>query len=582
MKHATIGAHKHTIAALLMALLGTYACKGASLEVGRPDASMDADAPADVASDVGGGDTPKDTLEPEQDEAPDDEGPMQDPLTVRVSVDALRSVRDRDLLPRDPQTDIAKARLQGSLEGLEHPTRINAYVRPDQAPPEGLCQGQPAASVRVAPANAGSAAFTMEVPVELALPSAPRDIVLCVAGDPTARHRVRDVIVGDIVLIAGQSNASARLDARGQFPTDAFKADLSQRDPRIRTLMRDGRWYEATGDVMNNRCVSVDTSMCQANTEPVDVHGQPQAEFETRAHVGQWGLRMAKVVLEQSGVPLGVINGAFPGTLIFMNLPDPSDHANPDTTYGALFERLELRGLREHVRAIFWYQGESDASAIRVRMYQDSFDTLYAAWKADYPNLEQTYVFQVRQGCFGLPFNPDMLNLQELLRSMTSAAADISLISTTGISAHDGCHYPFPGGYKVIGEHAAALLMLDLYGVRPADPAQTPGTPDFLGATVNGAVVSLSMRPPHPSQGYAVDPGNEPFFRVMQGGTQIGVSGVRVSPTDKHVLELQLSAPVSPGPLYVAYVGHSRSGPWVTVDGTGVGIPNFEVTVQAP
>lgn len=52
----------------------------------------------------------------------------------------------------------------------------------------------------------------------------------------------------------------------------------------------------------------------------------------------------------------------------------------------------------------------------------------------------------------------------------------VTVLSTTGLSGHDGCHYAWAQGYREMGDHAFAVVARDLYqgpaeGVAPPNPA---------------------------------------------------------------------------------------------------------------
>ena len=80
------------------------------------------------------------------------------------------------------------------------------------------------------------------------------------------------------------------------------------------------------------------------------------------------------------------------------NTDDPQDL---ESIYGRLLWRLSQARLTHGVRAVLWHQGENDQGAAGPtgrygwETYQQNFIEMSAAWKQDYPNLRQYYVFQI-------------------------------------------------------------------------------------------------------------------------------------------------------------------------------------------
>src|SRR5258707_1473964 len=106
---------------------------------------------------------------------------------------------------------------------------------------------------------------------------------------------------------------------------------------------------------------------------------------------------MAGVLAWERGVPIAVLNGSLGGEPIEFFARNDASHEDPATNYGLLLERTRRGGLAGAVRAIFFYQGESDVD--RVAQHVAGFTALHAAWRQDYPNVERVYVVQVRAGC---------------------------------------------------------------------------------------------------------------------------------------------------------------------------------------
>ena len=168
----------------------------------------------------------------------------------------------------------------------------------------------------------------------------------------------RGVLVGDVFLIQGQSNAVA-LDYHSER-----RANAELQRPWIRSfgtastfpsvVEQDQVWHLADGERSNDS-----------------------------GTIGSWGLRMAQVVSEGLQLPVGVINGAVGGTPISYHQRNDDDPEDLSTNYGRLLWRARQAGVAESARALIWYQGESDGDDYQG--WARGFRRLYDDWHEDFP-----------------------------------------------------------------------------------------------------------------------------------------------------------------------------------------------------
>ena len=104
------------------------------------------------------------------------------------------------------------------------------------------------------------------------------------------------------------------------------------------------------------------------------------------------------VIRSTQEIPVLIINGAVGGTRVDQHQRDGNDPDNLNTIYGRLLWRVQQAELAEHVRGIFWHQGESDGD-LAYAEYLARWTAMYEGWLLDYPNVEGIFVFQVRAGC---------------------------------------------------------------------------------------------------------------------------------------------------------------------------------------
>lgn len=162
------------------------------------------------------------------------------------------------------------------------------------------------------------------------------------------------------------------------------------------------------------------------------------------ANVGAWGLGLQNHFAQELQLPTCVINGGVSGTRIELHFPDEAMRMKLSTIYGSWLYRLTKSGLRDNIRWLFWYQGESNSGGDG---YAALFDKLYKAWQQDLPNLEHIVVVQIRPGCGGTAhalLRDDQRRFQDLY-------PNVIVHTACGLPGHDGCHFA-PDGYRELAQ----------------------------------------------------------------------------------------------------------------------------------
>ncbi len=251
------------------------------------------------------------------------------------------------------------------------------------------------------------------------------------------------VACGDIVAIEGQSNADA-CEYLGS-------ADTNQ-SPFIRVFGNGGEappfdtaWHIGDGDV------------CSAGT----------------GGTGQWGLRLARDLVDSARVPVASFNGARGGVPIAFFQPNLSDRTDSTTNYGRLLRRLRMGASDSLVHALVWFQGEADAGlGTSTADYMSQFLSLRAQWLADLPALGRIYLFQIRNGC-AFPI-PDVAAIQEAQRELALGTDGVEIMSSSGEDHFNDCHYPYEPGYRDFGDDIFRLVDRDFHGRASLDNIEPP------------------------------------------------------------------------------------------------------------
>ncbi len=222
--------------------------------------------------------------------------------------------------------------------------------------------------------------------------------------------------------------------------------------------------------------------------------------------VGAWGLELQRLILESEGIPTAIINGGVGGSRIEWNLPT----AVPDNLraiYGRTSYRVRRSGTDQKVRALYWYQGESNTDT----GYYENFRILYESWTNDYPALERIYVVQIRPGC---ALANRHVELRELLRTLPDSFANgpVPIIgyAPTTVPGHDGCHYNL-AGYNAIARDLFRLTARDLYGADDTIDIASPSVQRAWYSNNGGRAITLEFAPTSTSM-------------IWQGGLIVGDS----------------------------------------------------------
>lgn len=250
---------------------------------------------------------------------------------------------------------------------------------------------------------------------------------------------ISNVVAGDAYIIQGQSNAvaSIRTGSANSNKSDFIRVYASGTLDPIALLANDA-WYLANGDV---------------NTT-------------SNGNTGQWGLKLARLLVDNLKIPIAIFNGANGGKAISF-FKAPQDYkTSQDSNYGRLYYRLNKTGHKNSVRAVLWSQGEKEAqvSTTSIINYKNYFKSLENSWLIDYPNIEKFYIFQTKD-CQCATTAEGKMRVKEAQRQLAIENDEIDIMPTTSLLLYsDNCHFPFSKGYESFATRIYKLVLHDIYG----------------------------------------------------------------------------------------------------------------------
>jgi Carbohydrate esterase, sialic acid-specific acetylesterase/Secretion system C-terminal sorting domain len=279
----------------------------------------------------------------------------------------------------------------------------------------------------------------------------------------------------------------------------------------------------------------------------------------------KWAPRLAKMIIDQQKVPVALFNESYGGVRASYFLKNNATLS--ENNYTTALKRLEAAEVKNNLRAILWWQGESDGWETPAETFKQQFKQLHTDWMKDYNN-PQCYVFQIRyRSCAHI--NPLIMEVQ---RQLAAELPNLENISTTS-ALSDGCHFSYKNGYDSLGNRLYRLVAARNYG----ESATYTRSPDVDRAWfVSKTELHILIK-------------NTNALRIMgnpwadfeiNGGTAKVKDGV----IEGNLIKLQLTGDTTgiKGVSYLAHIGPEDN--WIT-NPLGLGImtfSNFPITTKPP
>lgn len=265
---------------------------------------------------------------------------------------------------------------------------------------------------------------------------------------------VQDVLVGDVWLLAGQSNMQGI----------GLLREAPESDPLVRAYFMDNRWDVAIPPLHNISAAAapVHRELCGGELPPPNpVTG-----------VGP-GVAFGRAMLKRRGVPQGVIASAHGGTS--MQQWDPSRRDEGDASlYGAMINRFQRNG--SQVAGLVWYQGESDANAGAAPLYRERMLELIQAVRRDCGEDLPIAIVQIsRVVGWGDGVAPFWDLVQEEERCLPESIDRLAVVPSIDLTLDDTIHIS-ARGHRRLGQRLAGAMLNLIDGAEAAPPPIALGT----------------------------------------------------------------------------------------------------------
>ncbi|MBL7815084.1 MAG: T9SS type A sorting domain-containing protein [Saprospiraceae bacterium] len=321
-------------------------------------------------------------------------------VAAQSSFEITKFPKNLQLIPRNPLTNIGTYTIEGSGMRSANFSQLQARIWKDDALERTYLFNLPT--------NQDRYTFSIPINIKAELKNYKIELIGIRGNQEITLAKADKVVAGDVFIINGQSNCIGRTE-----PEDY--------SPFMRSYTDQFGWNDID------------------YTSP-----------------SKWGPRMAKKIIDIEHIPVAIFCEAFGGMrqTWYMRRPDSPYTAG---NYGILYSRLKKAEVEKNIRALLWWQGESDGWETSLEDFKSQFKTLYNQWKEDYNT--PVFYFQVRfRACTHR--SPDIFEAQ---RQLVNEIPNIEVLSNNPALSPDGCHFMYKNGYDNMGEQAYNLLAARLY-----------------------------------------------------------------------------------------------------------------------
>jgi sialate O-acetylesterase len=291
----------------------------------------------------------------------------------------------------------------------------------------------------------------------------PYEVTLCVGAESLT---VRDVLVGDVWVLGGQSNMQGC----------GLRKEAARPHPMVRAFFMDDAWRVAQ-DPIHNLWDAVDPVHAEIN-------GNRRHAPDTVRGVGP-GVAFGQEMFRRTGVPQGLLACGHGGTS--MSQWDPAlKRRGGHSLYGATVRRFRKNGGK--VAGVAWYQGCSDTLPAAAALYVGRMKRLIAAMRRDFGDARLPFVLVQIGRVYGRAGDTtDGWNrVQAAQLRLQAAVPRCACVPAIDLRMDDGIHIGGTDQQRLgrrLGQAMAALLRLPGAGKMPITFRRATVRPGHGGGT---------------------------------------------------------------------------------------------------
>jgi sialate O-acetylesterase len=307
-------------------------------------------------------------------------------------------------------------------------------------------------------------------------------------GNVLARAKYDNILVGDLWVVAGQSNAA------GFAPVKERLA----RDPMANMFGMDGVWKPAIPPTHrtyeSDARVIKDFLLSKCGFKSDEQIAEAGRKSQTGEHpVGGAGCDVffASWLARESGIPQGLIPTAFAATSLDDWSPDLLSKEDA-SLYGSMIRRIARVGGK--VRGMIWYQGEAEAANPDPNInstYYERFKRFVESVRRDSKNPDMVFLTIQLGRVVMIPPEAEAgwAGVREQQRLLAADVRGVYVVPAADLELTDGIHIGW-AGHKILGVRLARLALpqvtrqgdrrgIDLASVRFANDERTAIQVDF-------------------------------------------------------------------------------------------------------
>jgi sialate O-acetylesterase len=376
-------------------------------------------------------------------------------------------------------------------------------------------------------------------------------------GKALASCRVRELLVGDLWVLAGQSN----MDGRGK---------LDNLEPPHR--MAHAYYYDESWDIARDPLCSPNESIDPVHWDIQDADEREESNRKnrmTRQTGAGLGVRFAKDLFKATHVPIGLIICSHGGTNMAQWNPALKSHGG-ESLYGSMLRRINAVG--GEIAGFLWYQGENDALyPPEGKPYKENFREFIACLRSDLESSKLPFIYAQ----LGLTYHFDdpltgtigWNGTQNDQLSLSTEVENAAMVATVDSSLADYIHLD-SASLRRLGSRMALMARRIRFGESGIESGPRPTECRFIdsertriGLTFDGVNGRL-----HPAKGII---GFE--IEADDGGAYI--ADCRIDKTDKNIIIIECVQPVPSGARL--WHGHGLNPACNLKDNLGLPAPVF-------